>query len=216
MLSTIDLWQRRFPFSGESATRLRIHGDPTHVALMTADVVRGYADELELLRPARDKALLLAQPAVHFFLALPPNELFIPRESPQGECVGELASTRVPVALIVDEHADLRSMMNRVLPYYGVHALSAANGLDALTLFQQHRATISLVLLNVVMAGMDGPETLSALRSIGCAAPVIFMTSGTGRFTLSDLARLGPAAVLIKPFDMSHLAQLVSDLTGQK
>jgi CheY-like chemotaxis protein len=128
--------------------------------------------------------------------------------------LGEPVSSRVPIVLIVDEHADLRSMMNGVLPYYGVQPLTAANGLDALGLFQQHRATINSVLLNVAMAGMDGPETLSALRSIGCSAPAIFMTSGTGRYTLDDLGRLGATAVLFKPFDMSHLAKLVIDLAG--
>ena len=127
--------------------------------------------------------------------------------------MGEPVSTRVPIVLIVDEHAELRSMMNGVLPHYGVQALTAANGLDALRLFQQHRATIDVVLLNVAMAGMDGPETLAALRSVGCSAPVIFMTSGTGRYTLDDLGRLGATAVLFKPFDMSVLAKLVIDLT---
>ncbi len=70
------------------------------------------------------------------------------------------------------------------------------------------------ILLDVVMTGMDGPETLSALRrQTGTSGtPVVFLTADDDR--RSQLITLGAVAVIGKPFQPATLARQLSEALG--
>jgi CheY-like chemotaxis protein len=71
------------------------------------------------------------------------------------------------------------------------------------------------ILLDVMMPGMDGPTTLSALRATPATAaiPVVFLTAKAMPSEIERLRGLGAEGVLTKPFDPLTLAgQLRSTL----
>jgi DNA-binding response OmpR family regulator len=55
--------------------------------------------------------------------------------------------------------------------------LGAANGLEGIKRFQQHRETIDVVLLDMVMPGLSGVETFHRLRMLAPRLPVLIYTS---------------------------------------
>jgi CheY-like chemotaxis protein len=65
-----------------------------------------------------------------------------------------------------------------------------------------------LVLLDVMMPRMDGPQTLAAMRERADLAsiPVVFITARTQRADIERLKTLGAAGVIAKPFDPMMLA----------
>lgn len=65
-----------------------------------------------------------------------------------------------------------------------------------------------LILLDVMMPGMDGPQTLAALRAWTATQhlPVIFMTAKAGADEVSSFMALGVQGVIIKPFNPMTLA----------
>ncbi|AGH98904.1 Two-component response regulator [Micavibrio aeruginosavorus EPB] len=71
-----------------------------------------------------------------------------------------------------------------------------------------------MILLDVMMPDMDGPETFAALRADPDLAtiPVAFMTAKIRPEEVSDLMRLGAAGVIAKPFDPMTLADQVRDV----
>ncbi|MDG4649269.1 response regulator [Roseibacterium sp. SDUM158017] len=71
-----------------------------------------------------------------------------------------------------------------------------------------------LVLLDVMMPGMDGPETFRALRRLDGFAtkPLAFLTAKVARDDIDRLHALGAAAVLSKPFDPMTLAARIRDI----
>ncbi len=71
-----------------------------------------------------------------------------------------------------------------------------------------------LILLDVMMPGMDGPETLSALRRIvGLSeTPVIFMTAKVMESEVEWYEKLGAVGVIPKPFDPMTLADRVREI----
>src|SRR6266511_1810436 len=77
------------------------------------------------------------------------------------------APARHPGVLVVDDDALLRTLLYEVLRQEGFAVWTAANGFEALTLYDLQRGAIDLVLLDVNMPGRDGPETLAALRRRG-------------------------------------------------
>lgn len=83
-------------------------------------------------------------------------------------------------------------------------AESAAAALACLDTF-----TPQLILLDVMMPGVDGPELLRQLRARPdtAATPVVFMTAKGLASEHAELLALGAAAVLEKPFNPMTLAQ---------
>jgi len=71
-----------------------------------------------------------------------------------------------------------------------------------------------LVLLDVMMPGMDGPQTLTELQKLPSMAgvPVVFMTAKAQTQEVSAYHELGAAGVIIKPFDPMTLPEQITDI----
>ncbi|MCK6504813.1 response regulator [Myxococcota bacterium] len=104
--------------------------------------------------------------------------------------------------LLVDDEADIRTIARISLSRIGGWSTRvAASGAEALALAREERP--DLVLLDVMMPGMDGPETLKRLRALPGRAdvPVIFLTAKAMADDHAHLRSLGVIGVLTKPFD---------------
>jgi two-component system, OmpR family, response regulator len=121
------------------------------------------------------------------------------------------APPQTPTAgvLVVDDDPHVLSVLAAGLPHFGVPALTAASGEEAVALFLSRRAEVGLALLDVAMPGMDGPATQAALRAIEPSLRCWFMTGEPGVYTAEALLALGAERVLLKPFS---LPELVADL----
>ena len=111
--------------------------------------------------------------------------------------------------LVVDDDHAVRVLVQLGLEQRGVQVWAAANGRQAVDLFQQHRERISLVLLDVLMPGIDGPGTLEALQREDPNVLACFMSGNTGVYTVEELIRRGAAHVIAKPFRLDELCQVL-------
>jgi CheY-like chemotaxis protein len=112
--------------------------------------------------------------------------------------------------LHVDDEPDIRELVGISLgldPEISVK--SCASGNDALVAAAEW--TPDVVLLDVMMPVMDGPQTLSHLRERETTAkiPVVFMTARAQTRELAHFLSLGAAGVIPKPFDPMTLAGAV-------
>jgi two-component system, OmpR family, response regulator len=82
----------------------------------------------------------------------------------------------------------------------GFEVIACATGAEALA--QAPGARADLILLDVMMPGMDGRETLARLRAIPATAatPVVFLTAMVQPNEVSALRKLGVVDVIAKPF----------------
>jgi len=73
-------------------------------------------------------------------------------------------------------------------------------------------AQADLLLFDVMMPGMDGPETLKVLRALPATAntPVIFMTAKVQAAEVALYKGLGALEVIPKPFDPMELSAQIS------
>ena len=115
--------------------------------------------------------------------------------------------------LVVDDEEMIRNFNRSALEPYGYTVLLARDGQEGLRMFQQRSTDIELVLLDVAMPGMDGPETLERIRGIRPDVPVI-VCSGFGdvdvetRFAGKTIAGFFP-----KPYTVKQLARKVKECT---
>lgn len=106
--------------------------------------------------------------------------------------------------LVIEDQDEVREGAVEILQSAGYHTLTAANGYEGVRVFQAHQATISLVLLDVLMPGLTGLETLEQLRAIDPAVKVI-LTSGYSEHSIfTEMQRQRPTDFLAKPY-LAHV-----------
>jgi two-component system, cell cycle sensor histidine kinase and response regulator CckA len=132
-------------------------------------------------------------------------------DTPVAEA-GNLQPPRAEAAetvLIVEDEPPIRTVIARVLGNLGYRVLLAGSGSEALTVAADHDGTIDLLVTDVQMPGMQGPDLARRLRATLPGLPVIFM-SGFIDERVTD-AQLGPGPVhtLQKPFETTSLARAV-------
>jgi two-component system OmpR family response regulator len=115
--------------------------------------------------------------------------------------------------LFVEDDPDIQVIATMALESLGgFSVLTCGSGDEALSRFSE--LAPDLVLLDVMMPGMDGPETLAALRRLPAAAdtPVVFMTARVQAHEIAQYRELGAADVIAKPFDPMTLADTVRSI----
>jgi two-component system, cell cycle sensor histidine kinase and response regulator CckA len=110
--------------------------------------------------------------------------------------------------LLVEDQAAVRQLTLHALGIYGYRVLSAANGAEALAIARQETVPIDLVLSDVVMPGMTGPDLARTLTSLRPGIKILLM-SGYTDDKLSGGAMPPGLDYLQKPFTPDSLARKV-------
>ena len=119
--------------------------------------------------------------------------------------------------LLVDDDAMNRDALSRRLTRTGYTVLTAENGADALAMISANR--IDAVLLDVMMPGMSGIETLRSLRLSRSVSdlPVIMVTAKDGSDDIVEALDLGANDYVTKPIDYSvALARIRAQVTARR
>ncbi len=118
--------------------------------------------------------------------------------------------------LVIEDEPAVRALVRRTLERQGYRVLDAADGIEALQLAVDHPADIHLVLSDVVMPRLNGPEALSRLRQARPGIRCLLM-SGYAADTLSteSLQRDG-LRMIEKPFSPNALVEAVRDLLDDR
>jgi CheY-like chemotaxis protein len=104
-----------------------------------------------------------------------------------------------PCILIGDDDQTIRAILGQALRKRGFRTLLATDGEKALELYGLHQKAINLVLLDVNMPGLDGPESLKVLRDFDPDVACCFMSGGLGAYGMEDLEALTPLPFFAKP-----------------
>ena len=121
-----------------------------------------------------------------------------------------------PRLLIVDDISDNRTILTRRFQRRGFDVVEAECGLTAIELI--HKESFDLVLLDVMMPGMDGIETLKRIRSENSASalPVIMVTAKSESTNIVDALELGANDYVTKPVDFAVALARVNTQISRK
>ena len=122
-----------------------------------------------------------------------------------------MAEQNLSRILIVDDEDDIRVVASMALEFGGGFTVAQApNGQQALVEIPAFKPDI--VLLDVMMPGMDGPEVFRRMKLDPYAKtiPVIFMTAKVQPHEVQGYMALGAVAVIPKPFEAMLLAAQVT------
>ena len=103
-----------------------------------------------------------------------------------------------PRILVIDDEAAIRDSLRMILEYEHYECVGAASGPDGLSAIT--RDAPDMVILDIKMPGMNGLDTLAAIREVDVTVPVA-MISGHGTITdAMQATRLGAFDFIEKPF----------------
>jgi diguanylate cyclase (GGDEF)-like protein len=133
----------------------------------------------------------------------------------QSDTADDNTSVR-PRLLIVDDISDNRTILTRRFQRRGFDVVEAECGLTAIELI--HKESFDLVLLDVMMPGMDGIETLKRIRSQNSASalPVIMVTAKSESTNIVDALELGANDYVTKPVDFAVALARVNTQISRK
>lgn len=115
--------------------------------------------------------------------------------------------------LYIEDEKDIRQVARLALEMVGKFSVTAcSNGKEALAAFGKKH--FDLVLLDVMLPEMDGPEILRSLRSVpgGESLPAVFMTAKVQPHEIAELKDLGALDVIPKPFDPMKLPETIRSI----
>ncbi len=127
-----------------------------------------------------------------------------PAEGPLPRANGELI-------LLVDDEAAIREVARQALEEFGYRVISAAGGAAAIEVFRTARAEVKLVVTDMMMPEMDGPDLVRALRAIAPGVRVVGITGVLDPPTTTSLEALALSGMLAKPFTIGQLLKAAHD-----
>jgi two-component system chemotaxis response regulator CheY len=112
--------------------------------------------------------------------------------------------------LIADDSAFARLNCKKVLTKGGHDVVEAANGLEAVALFQSERPDV--VFLDITMPGMDGLAALEEILKIDAQAPIAMASAMGQQSVVMQALKAGAKDILVKPFERERVLKTLDKL----
>jgi PAS domain S-box-containing protein len=114
--------------------------------------------------------------------------------------------------LVVEDEESIRRLATEILGRYGYAVFSAGDGEEALRIATSHEGEIDLLLTDVIMPGMGGPELFERIRQLRPGIKVLYV-SGYTNDAIVHQGVLDPGiAFLQKPYSPTSLVRKVKDV----
>jgi PAS domain S-box-containing protein len=114
--------------------------------------------------------------------------------------------------LIVEDDRDVRNMLTKILGSQGYTTIEAIDGDDATKIHREHKEDIDLIILDVVMPGRNGKETLDEITRVDPLAKAIFVSGHTGDVVIGKGIQSDNVDFLQKPLSISALLAKVREV----
>ncbi len=116
------------------------------------------------------------------------------------------------IILIIEDDFDLMWMIHKLLANSGFQVLTAVTASQAIEVFSRYIFQISAVILDLSLPDKDGEAVATEFLKVAPNIPIIITTGSEDHAQRARLERIGVAAYLIKPFDLTELVQTIEQL----
>lgn len=113
--------------------------------------------------------------------------------------------------LYAEDDVAVRNATTRMLRSLGYTVLEVSDGMQALSLLDKYEGPVDMLLIDVVMPKMSGPEMVRQMPSQFADAVVVYTSGATDTFTMDRDGLLRMAAFLEKPYGYETLARAIRD-----
>jgi PAS domain S-box-containing protein len=146
-------------------------------------------------------------------------KIYLPSAEHKLETAAEVHAEALPARregvtiLLAEDEATMRRLTRTILEDHGYKVLEAEDGNSALALIGSDHAVVDLILTDVAMKGMSGPELVLQLIDSYPAMKVVYMSGYTGELIANQGLGSG-IRLLEKPFTRAELLKMVDAALG--
>ena len=119
--------------------------------------------------------------------------------------------------LVVEDERSFRELLRDGLQSKGYHVLVASNGADALQVAERYNGPIPLLITDVIMPQMSGPELAKCLAKVRRNTDVLYM-SGYSDDKVGDMSKSsgGELMLIQKPFYIDELVRKIQEILRRR
>jgi PAS domain S-box-containing protein len=146
-------------------------------------------------------------------------KIYLPSAEHKVGVLPEIHSEALPprregvTILLAEDDAIMRRLTRKMLEGHGFQVLEAEDGKTALEVIASHQGSIDLILTDVVMKGMNGPELVLRLMDSHAETKVVYMSGYTGELMANQGIDSG-IRLLEKPFTLADLLKTMDAALG--
>jgi two-component system cell cycle sensor histidine kinase/response regulator CckA len=135
----------------------------------------------------------------------------VPQIDAAPDTLTDLPLGRETVLLTEDEHP-VRHLARVILEMSGYQVLEAAGGDEAISIYEEHKGQIDLLITDVVMPKMSGPELAQSLETLSPGIKVLYLSGYTDDAIIRHGLLDQGMAFLQKPFTPEALTRKVREV----
>ena len=140
----------------------------------------------------------------------------IPWEMPTSSVTtASVPSSGTGHVLIIDDELAVAEAAQAILEYLGYATTIRLSGQKALEWIQDSEHSVDLVLLDMVMPDMSGPECFTAIRQVRPDSKILLCTGYDRNHAVQELVNQGVEGFIQKPYDIDELARVCSEILKQ-
>jgi signal transduction histidine kinase/ActR/RegA family two-component response regulator len=134
-----------------------------------------------------------------------------------GEVSSISQSEQLPIGnnqliLVVDDEEAICEIIKTTLETYNFRVVTARDGIEAITVYVQHKKEIDAVLIDIMMPSMDGATAIRTLQHINPQIKIIAMSGLVSNEALAESSGTGIQGFLTKPFSAGELLNTLERL----
>jgi signal transduction histidine kinase/DNA-binding LacI/PurR family transcriptional regulator/ActR/RegA family two-component response regulator len=144
-------------------------------------------------------------------------EIYLPRSSEPA--TAPMYAPPVPASvrgtetiLLVEDEPAVRRAVRRFLEDHGYRILEAADGGEALRIWERHREAVALVVTDAVMPGMSGQELAGRIGQLNPTTRILYLSGYVEHSLSADQPGKPTIPLLTKPFSADTLASKVREV----
>jgi PAS domain S-box-containing protein len=143
-------------------------------------------------------------------------KIYLPAEA-SSETVSAIDILDLPIGngeliLVVDDEVSVREIVKASLEAYNYRVMTANDGIQAISLYAQHKSEIQFILLDLMMPSLDSPSTILALQQIDPDVSIVVMSGLSANESIKNISQVQVQGFLAKPFTSQELLQTLQRL----
>ncbi|NER45394.1 MAG: response regulator [Symploca sp. SIO1A3] len=124
----------------------------------------------------------------------------------------ELPIGQKELVLLVDDEAAIREITKTSLETYQYRVMMASDGIEAIALYTEYQDDISIVLVDMMMPEMNGPNTIRSLQEINPQVKIIAVSGLAASDKLNQASVMGIKTFLHKPYTANELLTAIKEV----
>jgi CheY-like chemotaxis protein len=142
--------------------------------------------------------------------------IYLPRVANVTDAKPAVAPVPAPTAtetlLVVEDEDSVRRTARRMLESSGYTVLTARSAAEALLMLERHGQKVHLMLTDVVLPRMSGPDLVARLAEIQPGISVLYTSGHTDNAALRGAVLVGGIEFISKPYTTAELTRKVRDI----